>query len=174
MSRRRRWPSMPDTRRSTGGRTGERAMLAVLRRMPEAEFAALPYGSEGLWRKLYRESRRAGSVDALIDAVKSKRYARSRIARMCMCAYLGLDADAMAMEPPYLRVLAMREPGRALLRQAHETSRIPLIQAGTRVRAPYFALETRACDLYAMFAPPGAPLTADGERHSRIFYQNEK
>ena len=153
---------------------GERAMLAVLRRMPEAEFAALPYGSEGLWRKLYRESRRAGSVDALLDAVKSKRYARSRIARMCMCAYLGLDVDAMAMEPPYLRVLAMREPGRALLRQAHETSRIPLIQAGTRVRTPYFALETRACDLYAMFAPPGAPLTADGERHSRIFYQNEK
>lgn len=33
---------------------GERAILARLRTMTEAEFEALPYGSEGLWRKLMK------------------------------------------------------------------------------------------------------------------------
>ena len=33
-------------------KAGERAILARLRTMTDAEFEALPYGSEGLWRKL--------------------------------------------------------------------------------------------------------------------------
>lgn len=150
---------------------GERAMLAVLRHMPDEAFARLPYGTEGLWRRFQRASRQACSVTELIDAVKSKRYARSRIARMCMCAYLGLDQAQLALEPPYLRVLAMDDTGRTLLRQAHACSRIPLIQTGQRVRQAYFELETRVSNLYAMFAPPDASIYADGERHGKIFYQ---
>ena len=100
-----------------------------------------------------------------------KRRFSQRALAYGLSAVLALSAVLLSL---YLPDTLARLGDGALLRQAHETSRIPLIQAGTRVRAPYFALETRACDLYAMFAPPGAPLTADGERHSRIFYQNEK
>ena len=35
---------------------GEKAILARLRTMTDVEFEALPYGSEGLWRKLMHES----------------------------------------------------------------------------------------------------------------------
>ena len=36
---------------------GERAVLARLRAMGEDEFAALPYGSEGLWQKVMHACR---------------------------------------------------------------------------------------------------------------------
>ena len=54
--------------------SGERAVLGVLRTMTESEFEALPYGSEGLWRKLMHASRRENTLEDIFTAVKSKRY----------------------------------------------------------------------------------------------------
>lgn len=42
---------------------GERAVLARLRTLEEEAFAALPGASEGLWRKLLRESRRQTGLE---------------------------------------------------------------------------------------------------------------
>lgn len=55
---------------------GERAILARLRTMTEEDFAALPYGSEGLWRKLMKAAGRYATLSEIVDAVKSKRYTR--------------------------------------------------------------------------------------------------
>lgn len=68
---------------------GERAVLARLRTLEEEAFAALPGASEGLWRKLLRESRRQTGLEGLLTAVKSKRYTRSRLDRMVLCALPG-------------------------------------------------------------------------------------
>ena len=85
---------------------GERAILARLRAMTEAEFEALPYGAEGLWRKLMTESRRAASLEELISAVKSRRYARSRIERMLLCAFLGVRVSDLTAPIDHVRVMA--------------------------------------------------------------------
>ena len=69
---------------------GERAILARLRTMTDEEFEHLPYGSEGLWRKLMKACRSADHLEAIIEATKSKRYTRTRIDRMILCAFLGL------------------------------------------------------------------------------------
>ena len=53
---------------------GERAILARLRTMTDAEFEALPYGSEGLWRKLMHACGQEANLEAIIAATKSKRY----------------------------------------------------------------------------------------------------
>jgi predicted nucleotidyltransferase len=137
---------------------GQKAMLGVLRTLPETAFQNMAFDSEGLWSKVMKASRRESSLDAIMMACKSKRYALSRIRRILTCLFLGLGQQEMELRSPYLRVLAFNERGRALLRKAGETSSLPLI-SGAIPRTPeakrYFALEARAADLYGLFAPEG-------------------
>ena len=44
---------------------GERAMLAVLRTLPDSAFETMPFGSEGLWSKVRRACRREDSLEEL-------------------------------------------------------------------------------------------------------------
>lgn len=133
---------------------GERAMLARLRAMDDTEFEALPYGAEGLWRKLMKESRQAPTIEALVNAVKSRRYARSRIMRMVMCAFLGIREEDFAQAAPYVRILAFNETGQKLLRRAAEESTVSLLHPGQRGDCAYAKLEARAERLYPLFLPP--------------------
>ena len=133
---------------------GERAILARLRSMDEGEFEALPYGSEGLWRKLMAESRRASSLEELIAGVKSRRYARARIKRMILCAFLGVRAIDLPVPAPYVRALAFNDAGRDILRQAKEQGTIPVLPAGQKAEGRLFELEQRASRLYPLFLPP--------------------
>ncbi len=146
---------------------GERALLARLRAMPDCEFEALPYGSEGLWRKLMKESREADSVEMLIDRVKSRRYARSRIARMVLCAFLGVTAQTLAESVPYVRILGFDHEGRAMLRQMD--SQIPLLHAGQSASGSYAELEQRAARMYSLFLPPEE--TPIAVKQQRVFHQ---
>ena len=144
---------------------GERAVLARLRAMSEDEFEALPYGSEGLWRKLMAESRKAATLEELITSVKSRRYARTRIERMILCAFLGLRESDFSAPIEYARVLAFNIAGRQLLRQARDHGQIPLVNAGQRIDSPPAELEDRANRLYPLFlSPDAAPVIPEKQR----------
>jgi predicted nucleotidyltransferase len=129
---------------------GERAILARLRTMTDDEFEALPYGSEGLWRKLMHASRTYATLEEIAAATKSKRYTRTRIDRMILCAFLGLTASDLAAPPPYTRVLALNDKGREILKAARNTGNFPNI--GEKLDHPYQAIENRADALYGLFA----------------------
>ena len=131
-------------------KNGERAMLNRLRTMTEEEFEALPYGSEGLWRKLMRECRQQNSLEDILTAVKSKRYTRSRLDRMVMCAYLGLTADDLRSPAPYCRVLGFTKQGQQVLHIAK--ARTPIYNVGQRIDRPQWVIEQRCNDLYGLFA----------------------
>ena len=138
---------------------GERAILMRLRTMTDAEFEALPYGSEGLWRKFMRESRQKATVEEILSATKSKRYTRTRLDRMLMCAFLGITEKDLAQDIPYVRILALNDRGRQILKQGNAS--IAPINIGTPVDHPYAASEARCDDLYGLFStgipePPGA------------------
>lgn len=147
--------------------SGEKAMLYRLRTMTDAEFAALPYGSEGLWRKLMHAARRENTLEEILTAVKSKRYTRSRLDRMVMCAFLELTEETLSQPVPYVRVLAFNETGRQILRQ--QKGGFPLRHAGEPMAHPYWGLETRAQDLYGLFAQDG-PEPPGLEKKRRIYY----
>ena len=136
---------------------GERAILTRLRTLTDADFEALPFGSEGLWSKLMHCARREASVDAVIDGTKSKRYARARIQRMVICAFLGLTRELMEAEPAYARVLAFNDRGRGRLRSLRD--RFPILDSGEHApESAYAVLEDRAADLYSLCAVgPVAP-----------------
>ena len=146
---------------------GERAMLARLRTMTDAEFEALPYGSEGLWRKFMHASRREATLENILAATKSKRYTRSRLDRMAMCAFLGITGEDMVQVPPYTRILAFSQRGRALLGKAKAHN--CYINAGEAFPHPYWELDARATDLYALFAA-NAPDPPGMEERYRVFY----
>ena len=146
---------------------GEKAILGRLRTMIDAEFEALPYGSEGLWRKLMHASRHCARLEEIATEVKSKRYTRTRIDRMILCAFLGLTKQDLQAPAPYARVLAFNDRGREILKQARKVGCYPNI--GEKLDHPYEALETRADDLYGLFAvTPEAPGTATARRVNYI------
>ena len=146
---------------------GERAILAKLRTMTDGEFEALPYGSEGLWRKFMHACRSCATVEELIAATKSKRYTRSRLDRMLMCAFLGLNAEDLRSPAPYTRILAFNDTGRAVLKEARKTGNF--LNAGERVDSDYCRREFTLGDLYGLFAvtAPEAPGT---EECRRVYY----
>lgn len=139
---------------------GERAILARLRTMTEAEFEALPYGSEGLWRKLMKAAGRYATLSEIVDAVKSKRYTRTRIDRMILCAFLWLTREQMGVVPSTVRVLGFSSRGRQILR-AHPEFR----NAGEDVSPE----ELRLGSLYGLFSTQ-TPEAPDAEAKRRIFY----
>ena len=147
---------------------GERAVLARLRCMTDAEFEALPYGSEGLWRKFMHACRNCNSIEAIIAETKSKRYTRTRIDRMLMCAYLGITREILVQDVPYTRVLALNGKGRIALKRARLHGAFP--HSGEAMDDPYWALEQRAADLYALFCTV-TPAPAGQETKQRVFFK---
>ena len=147
-------------------KAGERAVLMKLRTMTDGEFEALPYGSEGLWRKFMHACRKEATLEAITAATKSKRYTATRIDRMLMCAFLGITVEMLAQPAPYVRTLALNDTGRSVLKQIRQL--MPCINAGEVQDSPYWLLEKRCADLYSLFA---ATIEAPGgEEKQRIYY----
>lgn len=145
---------------------GEKAILAKLRSMTESDFEALPHGSEGLWRKFMHAVRQHSSVEEILTAVKSKRYTRTRLDRMLMCAYLGITREMLASPAPHVRVLAFNDRGREILKTARNNGEF--INAGQPTGSEYEILEHRCGALYGLFSErPEAP---DAEATRRVVY----
>ena len=138
------------------------AVLARLRFLEEADWAALDLGNEGLYRRFARAGRSAASVAELLETVKTKRYPLARLRRMMFRAYLGLP-PAPPEKPAYLRVLAAnKRGGTALLAGMRKTAALPVLTKPAAVRRlgpeaqSLFALEARAGRLYALACPDPA------------------
>ena len=146
---------------------GERAILSKLRTMTDEEFEALPYGSEGLWRKFMHACRSEATLESIIAATKSKRYTRTRIDRMVMCAFLGISLQDFLSPVPYTRVLAFNDRGRAVLKTARQNG--TFLNAGEIDLTPYGAKERQIGDLYGLFCTE-TPEAPGAETRRRIYY----
>ncbi|MBO5078463.1 MAG: nucleotidyltransferase family protein [Oscillospiraceae bacterium] len=150
---------------------GERAVLTRLRTMTDVEFEALPYGSEGLWRKLMKNARQLATLEQILSATKSKRYTRTRLDRMVMCAFLGITQDSISTPAPYARVLALNDKGRQILTEARKTGDFPNI--GETLGHPYERLEARCDDLYGLFCKDYTEMPGQS-KNRRIYYAGRK
>ena len=145
----------------------EQAQLYKLRTMSFEELASLPDCTEGLERRLTRAIRSEATLEGLLSAVKTKRYALSRLRRTLLAALLGVEARHQLGTPPYIRVLAIGKRGREALRQIKADSALPIITkpASARLLSPealeIFSLEAAAGDVYALAYPsPSSRLPA--------------
>ena len=116
--------------------------------------AALYGMDEGLERRFLAAAQTCASREALLDFVKTKRYTRARLSRLCAYALLDLSRDfAQAHRAPeYARVLGFRRSAAPLLKAVKRRSAIPLVtKAADFDRAhPLFALDVRAQDLWSL------------------------
>jgi len=132
----------------------ELAMMSRLRAI--GDFSGLPDASEGLDRRFSRYIAAEPTVSAILEGVKTKRYAMSRLRRMLMCACLGIIAEDTAKPPPYARVLAMNSTGIRLLKAARKKAQIPIITKPASVHklsgraAGLLNKEVAATDFYVL------------------------
>ena len=142
--------------RIADGTLCERAILARLRAMTEADWRPYDPGNEGLYHRLYQAARSACTVDGLLSAAKTKRYPLARLRRMVLAAYLQLPPAPAQV--PYIRVLAATAAGRAHLRRLRDAG-APVLTKPADVSslgsdaAALFALEGRCTDLYVLARP---------------------
>ena len=143
----------------------ERAVLARLRTMDEAGWAALPDGggAEGLPARLVKAAQRAEGLEAFYALAKTKRYPHARLRRLALGAFLGLTAAGRPTAPPYVRVLGLGGRGRALLRRMKEACPLPVVVKPAQARAldgparALFEAEARCTDLYGLCFPTPRP-----------------
>lgn len=135
----------------------DQAVLAKLRAMKKSEFSAAPDLSEGLENRIFAASRQAASLEELFTLSKTKRYPLARIRRVVWSLFLGVPAGACRLPPPYLRVLAANETGKALLTGCS----LPVLARAAQVKAlderakRVFELECAADDVFGLcFAQP--------------------
>ncbi len=128
-------------------------LLYRLRGMSEEEIALLPDVAEGLERRVYRLCREASGREALLDALKCKRYTRARLSRILTCALLGLTRALVeaAPEPRYARLIGIRPGAEPLLKALSERATLPIVsRASDLMGDACFELEQRATDIWSL------------------------
>lgn len=183
---------LPDGSRRVLERAGERGLLLLdttraehgmldrLCRMRVDELAALPDASEGLEHRLYAAIRSARTAEEICAAARSRRYPLARIRRMLCCAWLDLPAALTSLPPPYIRVLALNDRGRRVLRMSADAAALPIINKPAHIRAlsdraqEVFGATVRAGDLYHLTLPgwKTLPLGLDWRQGAQYFPEN--
>ena len=132
------------------------ALLHTLRLRGASYIASLPDVSEGLENRIYSAAQNCRTREALIQSVKTKRYAYARISRILLCALLGVTRDMVvahnAAPASHVRVLAVRDA--SVMSALAKAASVPLI---TSAASPlYPALDAAATGVWALSqtAPP--------------------
>ena len=136
---------------------------------------SLPDAGEGLDGLLTRAARECGSLEEVIERVKSRRYTRARIVRAMAHAAAGLTKDVAAAcpRPAYARLLGLRAGAEGVLRELSRRAALPIVSDATRLRGdPCFEAEQRFTDLWALGAPESADRRA-GQEFTRPFVRVE-
>lgn len=129
-------------------------MFTYLLRLSAEDFRKYSDVSEGLEHRIFKAIHSSKNVSCAIEKIKSKRYPLSRIRRIFMCAYLGIEANDRENKPEYARVLAFNENGRMILSELRKKSNIPIITKPAHIHdisksASYsFEKEALSTDLY--------------------------
>ncbi len=140
-------------------------LLAKLRLSSPCALKEIDNISEGLEYKFIQSAHTAVSIQEILSNVKSARYPRSRLQRVLLHVLFHITTETMSAVrqngPPYIRVLAFNDRGRALLKTAKSKSSLPLVLKTTRFLSSrnrqgkrqtllerILSLDTYATDLY--------------------------
>jgi predicted nucleotidyltransferase len=137
-------------------------LMALLKRASAADLAELPDMEPGLANRIHATARGSYDIPSFLDALKTKRYSRSRLQRLLTFLFLNYTQETarfIGEGPPYLRILGFNSAGRQLLRQISRRGALPLITQGKQMNRlarnhpavhAAWSLDARAGDLYAL------------------------
>lgn len=139
------------------------AVLGFLRTASPADFTGVPDVSEGIENRILAAAKTAKTLWAVFDTAKTKRYTHARIRRVVLAAFLGLKTDLQQNGVPYLRVLGFTERGKALLRTARDTAKLPVVMRASDIETcstaaqALFRLECKSTDIFNLTLPEIRP-----------------
>ena len=115
----------------------------------ESVFDGIPDMEPGLANRFLKEMDKENIAD-IIGAVKTKRYAYTRLCRIVVSALLGLTKDTK--EPEYIRVLGMNSKGRKLLSEIKGKTQFPIINKVADFKDTAILPDILATDLASLCA----------------------
>lgn len=144
-------------------------LMYKLRTMSPCDVRNICDVSEGLEYKLLEEASKAPqSIEELISAIKSKRYAYTRIARILLYCLFDVTKEKIQKvnnSPlPYLRLLGFRKQSEALISYLTQHATAPILSKASQFAAgasTLFEYDLRASDLYALLQQKIAPTGRD-------------
>lgn len=137
----------------------ETAVLYKLRTVSVEEIALLPDVTEGLEHRIANAVKTSGSVDEVLEKIKTKRYTHSRLRRIILCALLGVTKDDASLPVPYIRVLGFNSKGARLLKEMKGKSKLPIVTKRADLASlgeesqRVYELECRARDIFSLALP---------------------
>ena len=108
----------------------EKEILYHFRKATPEELLELNDVTEGLENTLKKCANECYTLEDFIDAVKSKRYTKTRIQRITMNALLEikkLDVECFKHNLQYIRVLGFTKTGEKLLSKIHNHANLPIV-----------------------------------------------
>lgn len=138
----------------------ESAVLYKLRTMCAEDFKNIDDVSEGLENRIVSAVSVSSNLEELYDNIKTKRYTHSRIRRIILRAFLGINKYE-PKTPQYLHILGFNDKGRDLLSEMKKSAQLPIItkysdinSLSTEIKRLY-QNECRYTDIYNIgFTPP--------------------
>lgn len=137
----------------------DRTVLSKLRSLSLSEISSLPDISEGLDNRIYKYIRESTSLEELLFKIKTKRYTMSRIKRIILSAFLGINSEMTKKPIEYLKVLGTDSRGLEILKIAKNTSTVPIITRYNQLNnlpqsaKEFFELESNFTDIYNTLTP---------------------
>ncbi|GGN90678.1 nucleotidyltransferase [Saccharibacillus kuerlensis] len=134
-------------------------LAALITRAPE-ELALVPEAAEGLEHRIAAALPRLPEpgVEALLAAIKTKRYTRTRLQRLLAHALLNhrgpmFDRESLSSGPQYLRVLGFSPKGRQLLKNMKKTAKLPVVVRAADCSHPQLTLDIQASAVHGSAFP---------------------
>ncbi len=140
----------------------ENALLARLTACDLKDIRALPDVSEGLEFAIQNALKTEKHIEGIVDVASSKRIPKSRVRRALAHLMMASEEEklnALREAPPYLRVLAMNEKGRDIIKMIKSSSDMPILTnlrtnqtKLSPVQKEVLTYDIKATDLQSLFS----------------------
>lgn len=137
----------------------EFSVLCCMRQLRPEDIMETPDVSEGIENRIHDAALKSRNLEELFSLAKTRRYPHARIRRIVLASFLGFTKEQCEGLPPYIKVLAMNEKGREILKAAKETATLPIVTKAAdfdnlseRAKEVY-SLEGMCTDVYSLATP---------------------
>ncbi len=141
----------------------EFSILCCMRQLTAEAIGNSPDVSEGIEHRIHDAALKARTLDELYALAKTKRYSHARIRRIVLHAFMGFVADDYKGNPPYIRVLAINDNGKEILKEAKGKATLPIITKASdfdeldEYGRHVFLLEDMCTDVFSLSSPAILP-----------------
>ncbi len=136
----------------------EQSMIYKLRISSKEDILSLPDVNEGLENRILNAAKSCNSLSELLFSIKTKRYTMSRIKRILMCNFLGIDRSIQNNFVPYIRLLGTNFKGLEIMKSVKKFASLPIVSKYSHVTKlsktaqKVFEYECLSSDLYSLFS----------------------